>query len=120
MLSIKQFLEAELEKKDTTYLQKAVIGYLLNQEDKDILGHLEDIIEHGGVSGIITDLIYYDECRSFAIEHMDEILELMEQYGIDITVNELSGGSASTFYSHLAWLGFEQTCYTLKEEFDNQ
>lgn len=120
MLAFKQFLEAELEKEDTTYLQKAVIGYLLNQEDKDILGHLEDIIEHGGVSGIITDLIYYDECQTFAIEHMDEILEITKQYGLDMTVNELSGGSASTFYSRLAWLGFEQTCYTLKGEFDIQ
>ena len=49
--------------------------------------YLQDLTQHGAISGMVSGLIYYHETTQFFNEHRDEILamlhELKEETGLD-------------------------------------
>ena len=49
--------------------------------------YLQDLTQHGAISGMVSGLIYYHETTQFFNEHRDEILamlhELKEEIGLD-------------------------------------
>jgi len=52
----------------------------LESYDNDWYTHLQDIINHGCVSGTVSSLIYYNQTIAFHDEHEDEIDDLIEEY----------------------------------------
>ena len=56
----------------------------LRQSQMDIPSHLQDIITHGCVSGVIPNLIYNEDCLRFYNRSQEQIWEKIFDY-IDTT-----------------------------------
>lgn len=84
-------------------LKDNVIDIILNnienyEEEK---GFLEDVMNYGCSSGIVPELIYYNETECFFIKHMEEIFDIYNQLKDDL----------SSYFevnaNNLSWLAFE-------------
>ena len=88
-----------------------VIQEVLEQDD--IATFLQDVIEHGCQSGVVSSLIYYNDTYRFYDRYYDEIEALREDYeentGTPITIK----GDLKNFF---AWFAFEEYAYQLGEE----
>ena len=89
--------------------------------------HLEDVIEHGCVSGCVSSLIYYSDTVKFYDKFEDEIWNMLEedtnQFGNDNilqTISQFNGarnvGSLDQFKNLLAWYSVEETCRKILDE----
>ena len=70
---------------ETTGVKNDVINYLLDNSDnnEDLQTHLEDINNYGCESGQVNHLIYYTDTVAYYEEHENEIIEMLEQLGIE-------------------------------------
>lgn len=68
---------------------------------------LEDIQQGGCISGMIGDFIYNSDCKTFYIEHMDDLenmkTELEESLG-----ETIKNRHSVPHYTFLCWLCFEE------------
>ena len=82
-------------------------------EHDDIAAFLQDVIEHGCQSGVVSSLIYYNDTYCFYDRYYDEIEALREDYeestGTPITIK----GDLKNFF---AWFAFEEYAYQLGRE----
>lgn len=79
--------------------------------DEEIKGYIENVLNYGCVSGTVSSLTYYRDTKKFFKEYFEEILEIAEQvkeeYGLDnIELN----------FNNLAWLGYEETLRNIASE----
>lgn len=84
-------------------LMKDVIDDVLEKcsTDEQVQSYLNDVYKYGGVSGVITSLIYHKDCEEFTKHHLTEILDIYnELLDCGVTPKELS-------VDYLAWLGYE-------------
>jgi len=101
---------------------------------------LNEVLNHGCISGTIPGLIYYRDTCKFYKKHKSAILELVSEYedstGEKITdlISKQIDYSTGEFYSALsrynedyaqvynwlAWFGFEQICYMLSDILENE
>ena len=89
----------------------AVIDDILNMTDTDeeIISYMNNVINHGCISGVVSSLIYYSDTEKFFKEYAEEIFDLMNEYkencgeypNIELNSN------------NLAWFGYETICYEL-------
>lgn len=116
-MTIKEFLEEVTKEYVESELRGLVASELLDSydTDEDILGYMDDITKHGGVSGIIRTLIYHDKLEDFFNKYAYDIFELAKEVGFDRSVSEFD--SATDFFDTMAWFGYEETVYQLLEEF---
>ena len=72
-------------KNETTGVKNDVINYLLeyNNNSEDLQTHLEDINNYGCESGQVNHLIYYTDTVAYYEEHESEIMEMLEELGIE-------------------------------------
>lgn len=70
---------------ETTGVKNDVINYLLENSNnsEDLQTHLEDINNYGCESGQVNHLIYYTDTVAYFEEHEEEIMEMLEQLGIE-------------------------------------
>ena len=70
---------------ETTGVKNDVINYLLeyNNNSEDLQTHLEDINNYGCESGQVNHLIYYTDTVAYYEEHESEIMEMLEELGIE-------------------------------------
>ena len=70
---------------ETTGVKNDIINYLLDNSDnsEDLQTHLEDINNYGCESGQVNHLIYYTDTVAYYEEHESEIMEMLEQLGIE-------------------------------------
>lgn len=64
-------------------------------------GFLEDVMNYGCASGIVSELVYFNDTKCFFIKHMKEIFDIY---------NELKDNLSSDFEvnaNNLSWLAFE-------------
>ena len=114
---MKNLLNSMLENTMEGTLKHEVVEIILNEiegiEDDEILSTVEEIVTYGCQSGIVSELITYDDTDKFFNNHADEIFELVEdmkQEGlIDMNNFELSK-------NNLAWFAFE----TIAQEIYNE
>ena len=73
-------------------------------DSEELKGHIENILEHGCVSGCVSSQIYYRDTQKFFDKHQSEIFDmyndLKSEYGDfmkDVNSNNLS------------WLAYEET-----------
>ena len=80
LLNVLKTMETE-----TTGVKNDVINYLLefSQDSEDLQTHLEDINNYGCESGQVNHLIYYKDTVAYYEEHESEIMEMLEQLGIE-------------------------------------
>lgn len=88
---------------------------------------MEDLQRYGCVSGMITDLIYYDDTNKFYDNYKDDINELLSNLldGSGLSIQEFFGKNFDNDdplilnFSNknlLAWFGFEESSYRIYEK----
>lgn len=80
LLNVLKTMETE-----TTGVKNDVINYLLSQaqDSEDAEGILDNILKHGCESGMVNHLIYYKDTVAYFEDHESEIMEMLEQLGIE-------------------------------------
>lgn len=74
---------------------------LHGDSDEEANNYLQNVYQHGGVSGAITSLIYHKDCEEFTKQHLSEILSIYnELLACGIAPKEVTVDT-------LAWLGYE-------------
>jgi hypothetical protein len=112
-------------------LVKKVINVILSKGDnEDIEDFMKNTLQHGCISGTVSELIYYSDTVEFYQKYKKEIndllLETMDQLGAN-SPSEVFGDKWETedYFAEdtnnqnlLAWFGFEETVRTLAEEIE--
>lgn len=125
---IKDFLE---DLKGTNRLTNRVLDYYIDESvdyesTDDLLRSMEELQQYGCVSGMIGELIYYDDTEKFFDEYKEEINDILSNLidGTGCSMGELFGDKFDNEdplvldYSNknlLAWFGFEETVNNLYE-----
>ena len=80
LLNVLETMETE-----TTGVKNDVINFLLaqSQNSEDAEGILDNILTHGCQSGMINHLIYYKDTVKYFEKHENEIMEMLEELGIE-------------------------------------
>ena len=101
--------------KDLKGMKLFVINDILDCRDKDeeIKGYIQDVINYGCKSGIVTSLIYLNETRNFFKEYFEEILDIYQ----DIREELLLTG-VEVNYNDLSWLAYEETVRRIASELE--
>lgn len=110
-LNIKKSLR-DLKQNTESILKKAVITDILSQGDnEEIESYIKDLLEYGCVSGIVSDLIYYNDTDRFFTLHHNEILELLEQAkeSGEMPIIEMNS-------NNLSWFAYEEITRQLVNE----
>lgn len=111
---MKNYLESLLQECESE-LTKEVIEIALDNIDdyEEPITYFEEVLQHGCISGIVTELIYYYQTEEFFNRHVDEILSLyndiIEYTELDMEVNR----------NNLSWLAFEETIRSLYDDYMN-
>ena len=96
----------ELKNETALELKAYVINDILEQDEEYMQGYIEDVLNHGCVSGTVSGLIYYTDTHKFFDEFYEEIMdlahELEESLGTPLKVD----GDLKNWY---AWLSYEET-----------
>lgn len=80
-----------------------------------------DILNHGCVSGVVNELIYYYQTEAFFDRHKKEINALAQELSCDIygdkysIYHNLNGGCSK---NNLAWLAFEEITRYIADELE--
>src|SRR5690606_28464517 len=85
-----------------------------------------DIYRHGCQSGMVSELVYYNQTTSFYDEHHDEIWDLLTEQADQLgepnalaMIGNFNGaknvGSDDQFKNLLAWYAYEETTRTIAD-----
>ena len=124
MINIKEFLDSL---KGESKLKDYVIDYYKNLDEDSIMTSMEDLQRHGCISGMIPELIYYDDTNEFYDTYKTDINDLLSNLTQDtgLSVEEMFKDQfdendpliIDCFNKNLmAWFGFEETSYQLYEQ----
>lgn len=123
---VEEYLE---ELKNGNDLNDCVLDYYIDRKysnSDELIRELEDLQRYGCVSGMITDLIYYDDTNKFYDNYKDDINELLSNLldGSGLSIQEFFGKNFDNDdplilnFSNknlLAWFGFEESSYRIYE-----
>ena len=110
---IKKELVKMVSNQDITALKKAVINDILDQEDPK--NYINDVLNMGCQSGIVTGLIYYTDTDAFAKKHIEDILDLYQE-ACETSCNHLN--IIDNKLNWLAWFGYEMIIQELALELE--
>ena len=124
---VEEYLE---ELKNGNDLNDCVLDYYIDRKysnPDELIRELEDLQRYGCVSGMITDLIYYDDTNKFYDNYKDDINELLGDLldGSGLSIQEFFGKNFDNDdplilnFSNknlLAWFGFEESSYRIYEK----
>lgn len=124
---VEEYLE---ELKNGNDLNDCVLDYYIDRKysnSDELIRELEDLQRYGCVSGMITDLIYYDDTNKFYDNYKDDINELLSNLldGSGLSIQEFFGKNFDNDdplilnFSNknlLAWFRFEESSYRIYEE----
>lgn len=105
-------------------LKIACIDIILDNaaNDKDLKSWLDDLLQHGCESGVVSELTYCSDTFEFYKKHFEDIHEIIENDTEDTGYNVLgSFKDKSPLYNYLAWYGFERVAQNIYSGlFDNE
>ena len=108
-------------KSGASALEKKVINVILDQDE--IESFMKDVVQHGCISGIVSELIYYSDTVAFFKKYKKDILDMLESEGLH--PSELNGWDNSDPLAQdevnmnvLAWFGFENVTYNLASQLE--
>lgn len=124
---VEEYLE---ELKNGNELNDCVLDYYIDRKysnPDELIRDMEDLQRYGCVSGMITDLIYYDDTNKFYDNYKDDINELLSDLldGSGLSIQEFFGKNFDNDdplilnFSNknlLACFGFEESSYRIYEE----
>lgn len=125
---LQQVTDMEFFGDDTTNLQRNVIMDLLENADlsdddtteesnEKILTYMNDIVNHGCVSGVVSNMIYYSDTEKFFDENVDDILSLVEEKKQQLG-EFLFNSNFEINRNNLAWWAYEVTVSDLLMELE--
>ena len=82
---------------------------------------VEEVLEHGCVTGIVGSLMYYYQTKAFFDRHKDAINELAHELSEDIYGNKYSIYKNLQYECNkntMAWFGFEEMTRVIAEEME--
>lgn len=93
-------------------LKDNVIDIILNHIDdyENPITFLEEVLQYGCSSGMVSELIYFTETKCFFIKHMEEIFDIY---------NEVKDNLSPDFEvdsNNLSWLAFEHVVNEIYNE----
>ena len=97
-------------------LKDNVIDIILNHIDdyENPITFLEEVLQYGCSSGMVSELIYFSNTKNFFIKHMEEIFdiynEIKENLSPDFEVNA----------NNLSWLAFEHMVNEIYNEIEEE
>lgn len=105
-------------------LKKAVTEWIEEQNEEGYTSAVQDLLDNGCQSGMVSELIYYSDTQAFFRKHKKEINSLLSDTldGCGCTVDELFGDRWETSdpmaedinnQNLLAWFSFEETAREL-------
>jgi len=99
---------------DTIIRSKVVTDALDGYDHPRI--YFTDLLEHGCISGMVPDLVYYTETRAFYDTHYFEIESLREAYKEQTgeCITQYCNGDLKNF---LSWFAYEQTARQMWQAF---
>ena len=89
--------------------------------DSSLEAVIEEVLQHGCISGIVGSLIYYYQTEEFFNRHKEEINELAHELSEEIYGNpfeiyhNLNGGCSK---NNMAWFGFEEITRIIASEME--
>lgn len=112
-----------LKENASSNLRNEVLDILVNHIDEcedfeEVRGFMEDLRSYGCISGMIGELIYYEDTKKFFIENIDEIQDYVNELMLEhvYSINELD-------INEISWIVFENIAneyfYTIDDEMDN-
>jgi len=101
-----------------TSLYEDVKKIILSYDDPQNI--LQDVINHGCISGVISEMTNYTDTLKFYKKHTKEISDLAVDLGGPGTLNGFDNSDPLCLETPnqnlLAWLGFEEICFQLEGE----
>ncbi len=111
--TIVSFQPALTEMAEDSGIKGFVARTVLSNQPEDMLPFFHDLFNHGCVSGMVSELIYYYQTAAFFDEYYDEIEELRLEYE-DLNGSPLPiRGDLKNFF---AWYSFEEMAYRIYQE----
>jgi hypothetical protein len=111
--TIVSFLPALTEMAEDRGIKGFVAKTILSNRPDEMLPFFNDLFNHGCISGIVSELIYYYQTHEFFDRFYDEIEELRLEYqesnGVPMTVE-------SDYKNFMAWYAFEETAWRIFQE----
>ena len=104
MITKKAIKEYEAKNK----LDERVKEIILKDIEEEPEMFFKDLFEHGCVSGMIGEIIYYTDTHAFAKKYLEEIMELQEDME-EATGEPINPSADTDKLNWLAWFGFEET-----------
>lgn len=122
MESLMNVMES-LKENESSNLRDEVLDILINHIEEcenfeEVRGFMEDLRCYGCTSGMIGELIYYEDTKKFFIENIDEIQDYVNELMLEhvYSINELD-------INEISWIVFENIAneyfYTIDDELDN-
>ena len=101
--------------KEVEGLQLFVINDILDcrDEDEEIKGYIENVLNYGCVSGVVNSLTYYYQTKNFFQKYFEEILEVAEEVKEEYGINNIDLN-----YNSLSWLAYEEIVQRIAIELD--
>ena len=97
------------------YLTRDVTDIILDRSEDELITFLQDLANHGCVSGMVGPLVYYTDTHAFYDKNYAEIEWLREEYEDQIGEPLAIKGDLKNF---LAWFAFETIANRIACEHD--
>ena len=112
---------------DSSAMEREVIEDVISSVDsvEELKSRLDDILEHGCISGTVGNMIYYSDTVAFFERHKEEInnrlAELIESTGLNLcelfkNFDNCDPLCLDTYNQNLfAWYAYEDVCANLRD-----
>lgn len=122
-----QFLQNESELY-TGELRGTVASILINNmydtDNESVEKTMLDLMQHGCVSGMISEMIYYRDTVAFFDKYSEFIEDMLMEYGMDEKLEKFldlkwdESDDADYEKNWFAWFAFESVAYDLANEME--
>lgn len=92
-----------------SYVARIALEY---NDGENVQSFFHDLLSHGCISGMISELIYYNDTHAFYDKYYDEIEELRLE--LEASCGSLS--IKSDYKNFMAWFAFEETARRIADE----
>lgn len=109
-------LKVHLEKLSTSKecsLTKEIATIILDQASDDLKPFFTDLFQHGCVSGMVGDLVYYADTYAFYDRHYAAIEAMREEHEDETGEPLILQGDLKNFY---AWFSFELIAFRIASD----
>jgi len=72
-------------------IKEEVMNWLEGYDEEDREAALSDLMTHGCINGLVSDLVYHVDTLAFFQKHKDEINKLVYEFGEELGLSVVEG-----------------------------